>query len=219
MRDVWSALRRQVGPFTSFIDQRVTTPAAGLTAVVIGCQFEKAALRAGPKRLLKAAPESYWRDLEGYEPARLAATLRVPMLVLHGERDYQVTSADLQGWRDALEHRTDVTIKSYPTLNHLFMPGEGKATPAEYQRPGHVAEFVLDDIAAWIGNDSPDRRWLCKKNSVRGRRCYSASVQLRTTGIWIGRGGCQNPTAEPSPRGSAPPSRNPLSRLMRMAWA
>jgi hypothetical protein len=31
------------------------------------------------------------------------------------------------------------------------MAGDGKATPAEYERPGKVAEFVLDDIATWIG--------------------------------------------------------------------
>jgi fermentation-respiration switch protein FrsA (DUF1100 family) len=73
------------------------------------------------------------------------------MLILQGERDYQVTQADLEGWRSALRGRSDVTIKSYPTLNHLFMVGEGKATPAEYERPGNVAEFVLDDIADWIG--------------------------------------------------------------------
>ena len=30
------------------------------------------------------------------------------------------------------------------------MPGEGKATPAEYERPGRVADVVLDDIAEWI---------------------------------------------------------------------
>ena len=33
-----------MGAFTSFIDQRVTTPAAGITAVILGCQFEKTAL-------------------------------------------------------------------------------------------------------------------------------------------------------------------------------
>ena len=43
-----------------------------------------------------------------------------------------------------------MTIKSYPTLNHLFMAGEGKATPAEYEQAGTVATFVLDDIARWI---------------------------------------------------------------------
>ena len=101
--------------------------------------------------MLKRAPDSYWRDLDAYQPARVAATLRIPMLILQGERDYQVTLADLEGWRRALGGRGDVTIKSYPALNHLFMVGEGKATPAEYQRPGKVAEFVLDDIADWVG--------------------------------------------------------------------
>jgi dienelactone hydrolase len=101
--------------------------------------------------LLKRAPDSYWKDLDAYQPAQVAATLRIPMLILQGDRDYQVTQADLEGWRSALRGRSDVTIKSYPTLNHLFMLGEGKATPAEYERPGKVAEFVLDDIADWIG--------------------------------------------------------------------
>jgi hypothetical protein len=100
--------------------------------------------------LLQRAPDGYWKDLDAYRPAQVAATLRIPMLILQGERDYQVTEADLQGWRAALAGRRNVTIKSYPSLNHLFMAGEGKATPAEYERPGQVAEFVLDDIAAWV---------------------------------------------------------------------
>jgi dienelactone hydrolase len=105
----------------------------------------------GVQALRKRAPDSYWKDLDAYKPAEVAASLRIPMLILHGERDYQVTGADLEGWRKALDGRGDVTIRSYPGLNHLFMPGEGKSTPAEYQRPGTVAEVVLDDIAAWIG--------------------------------------------------------------------
>jgi dienelactone hydrolase len=104
----------------------------------------------GLQMLLKAAPASYWQDLDAYKPAQVAATLRLPVLILQGERDYQVTSADLQGWRDALGGRPGVTIKSYPMLNHLFMVGEGKGTPAEYERAGRVADVVLDDIGNWI---------------------------------------------------------------------
>jgi dienelactone hydrolase len=102
--------------------------------------------------LLRAAPDSYWKDLDAYKPAQTAATLTIPMLILQGERDYQVTMDDLKGWRDALERHAGVTIKSYPALNHLFLPGEGKSTPAEYQRPGHIPDAVLDDIAAWIAS-------------------------------------------------------------------
>ena len=105
----------------------------------------------GLQALRRRAPESYWKDLDAYRPAQVAATLRIPMLIMQGDRDYQVTQADLEGWRETLKGRSDVTIKSYSTLNHLFMSGDGKATPAEYQRPGKVEDFVLDDIAEWIG--------------------------------------------------------------------
>jgi len=100
--------------------------------------------------LRKSAPEAYWKDLEAYKPAQVAAKLTIPMLILQGERDYQVTLDDLQGWRDALGGSARVTIKSYPTLNHLFLPGEGKSTPSEYERAGQIPEFVVDDIAVWI---------------------------------------------------------------------
>lgn len=34
--------------------------------------------------------------------------------------------------------------------NHLFMKGGGKATPAEYDRPGYVDARVIEDIVMWI---------------------------------------------------------------------
>jgi dipeptidyl aminopeptidase/acylaminoacyl peptidase len=104
----------------------------------------------GLKTLRRSAPDAYWKDLDAYKPAQTAAALTIPMLILQGERDYQVARADLQGWRDALGGHANVTIKSYPTLNHLFLPGQGKSTPSEYERPDHIPDFVLDDIADWV---------------------------------------------------------------------
>jgi alpha-beta hydrolase superfamily lysophospholipase len=72
------------------------------------------------------------------------------MLILHGERDYQVTMEEFARWKEALGSRADVMLKSYPGLNHLFITGTGPSLPAEYQVPGHVAEDVVRDIAAWI---------------------------------------------------------------------
>jgi hypothetical protein len=99
-------------------------------------------------------PTSFWIDLRDYNPAQAAARLSKPMLILQGARDYQVTMEDLEGWRAALGTRKDVEIKSYPALNHLFIPGSGPSSPAEYTVPGHVDEAVIRDIAAWIGNRS-----------------------------------------------------------------
>jgi uncharacterized protein len=95
-------------------------------------------------------PAKYWLDLRGYDPAAEAKALRQPMLILQGERDYQVTMEDFANWKKALGSRTTVTFVSYPTLNHLFVKGAGKSVPAEYSTPGHVAEEVIKDIVKWM---------------------------------------------------------------------
>ena len=95
-------------------------------------------------------PASYWLDLRGYNPASLAKDLQLPMLILQGERDYQVTMADFALWQEYLAGRDNVTFKSYPGPNHLFMAGEGASLPAEYEEPKNVAAEVVNDIARWI---------------------------------------------------------------------
>ena len=100
--------------------------------------------------LRASAPASYWDDLAGYDPVALARKVQAPFLILQGERDYQVTMTDFNLWREGLKARQDVTLKSYPKLNHLFLEGEGKSLPAEYSTPGHIPAYVLDDIAAFV---------------------------------------------------------------------
>jgi hypothetical protein len=100
--------------------------------------------------LRASAPASYWDDLAGYDPVALARKVQTPFLILQGERDYQVTMTDFNLWKEGLKARQDVTLKSYPKLNHLFLEGEGKSLPAEYSTPGHIPAYVLDDIAAFV---------------------------------------------------------------------
>jgi dienelactone hydrolase len=92
-------------------------------------------------------PAPYWRDLARDRPGALATETR-PMLVLHGERDYQVTREDFALWQRALGSRAQ--YRSYAALNHVFVAGDGPSSPAEYLSPGHVAAAVVDDIAAFV---------------------------------------------------------------------
>jgi dienelactone hydrolase len=100
-------------------------------------------------RILEALPASYMLDLSGYNPAEESRSLPLPILILQGERDYQVTIKDFNLWRAALAGRA--TFRSFPTLNHLFIAGQGKSVPAEYAQAGHVDGEVIDQIAGWIG--------------------------------------------------------------------
>jgi dienelactone hydrolase len=95
-------------------------------------------------------PASYVLDLRNYHPAEVAATLKIPILILQGGRDYQVRIADFDGWKKALSSKSTVSFKLYPDLNHLFIAGTGPSSPVEYMKPGHVPEVVVADIASWI---------------------------------------------------------------------
>jgi hypothetical protein len=96
-------------------------------------------------------PAAYWLDLKGYDPAAEAKKLSVPILILYGERDFQVPKVDFDLWKSGLAGRKDVTAHSYPALNHVFVAGSGPSTDKEYQSPGHVAPEVVDDIAKFVG--------------------------------------------------------------------
>ena len=100
-------------------------------------------------------PAPYWLYLRDYNPVAVAASLSQSMLVLQGERDYQVTMTDYAGWQSIT--RNNVWTKSYPKLNHLFMPGEGEglSQPSDYEQTRHVDEAVISDIAAWIHTKEP----------------------------------------------------------------
>jgi dienelactone hydrolase len=121
--------------------------------------IKKTAARLTDPNLARADLEStmllganfvYWRSVRDLRPTETAAKIQQPMFILQGERDYQATLADFELWKKALTDRPNVTLKSYPKLNHLFMEGAGKARPTEYEKEGHVAAEVIDAIATWV---------------------------------------------------------------------
>lgn len=95
-------------------------------------------------------PAAYWLDLKGYDLRKMAKEIQLPLLVLQGERDYQVTMKEFDFWMDALQEKENVTLKSYEGLNHLMMYGTEKSSPSEYNTTGEVDTRVIEDISSWI---------------------------------------------------------------------
>jgi dipeptidyl aminopeptidase/acylaminoacyl peptidase len=108
-------------------------------------------LDIGDGEMILGAGRAYWEDLASYDQMDVASSLKVPILILQGERDYQVTMEDFDLWKKALSGRT-AKFYSYPTLNHMMIEGESPSTPQEYTLPGHLAQDVVDDIVDWIGS-------------------------------------------------------------------
>ncbi len=100
---------------------------------------------------LMQLPASYWLDLQGYDPVAVSANLSIPLLIVQGGRDYQVTPRDdFQRWQSAFAGNPRVELKMYPMLSHLFMAGGDPPGPQDYRHASHVDASVIADIADWI---------------------------------------------------------------------
>jgi len=109
------------------------------------------------KNLLLETPASYWLALRGYDPVMTLKKSGKPILILHGERDFQSNMKDFALWKKSLigkNGNANSLAKSYPLLNYLFMEGAGKSHPAEYTIFDHIPEEVISDIANWVINQS-----------------------------------------------------------------
>lgn len=103
-----------------------------------------------PTGYVLGVPIGYYRDLEAHDPPTDAARLGLPILVLQGESDYQVTMADFERWRAALDGKPFSCLASYERLDHHFRVVEGPSGPADYARAAPFSASVIDDLAAWI---------------------------------------------------------------------
>jgi uncharacterized protein len=93
---------------------------------------------------------SYWLDLNNYNQLSAAKNAEIPIFIVQGERDYQVTIKDFELWKKELEGVEDVKFKTYPDLNHLFIEGTGDSTPEEYKKAGNVSLSVIKDLTVWV---------------------------------------------------------------------
>ena len=92
----------------------------------------------------------FWQALNNYDQVATAQAIPQAMLLMQGLRDYQVTPREYKIWQHKLHKKNNVSFKSYAKLNHLFLEGEGKSYPKEYETQGNVPQYVISDIAQWI---------------------------------------------------------------------
>lgn len=96
------------------------------------------------------APASYWRSILDYDLPAAAKAINVPILVIQGIRDYQVTPENFKLWKKYFAGKKNVFFKSYNALNHIFQPGTVPSTPEDYQIKAKVDEALIADIASFI---------------------------------------------------------------------
>ncbi len=122
------------------VDHRGSRSSAGVHGIP-NCDSPELSTSTPSSELPFGVAAAYWLDLRSYHPAA----------VLHGGRDYQVTTAeDLAGCKAGLARRSDVTIRVYDNDNHMFYTGTGPSTPGDYEPAQHIDPAVIADIATWL---------------------------------------------------------------------
>ena len=107
------------------------------------------------EKLPLGMPIAYWRSIKEVDPPAIAKELKMPILILQGGSDYQVTKKDFDRWKSVLGDRKGVEFKWYDRLSHLFMPVGEKATPKDYERSGHVSQE--SSTISRTGSRKPER--------------------------------------------------------------
>ncbi|GMU43457.1 MAG: alpha/beta fold hydrolase [Xanthomonadales bacterium PRO6] len=127
---------------------------AHLDQILAGIAKVQAALAAPASEdstPILGAPASYWRDLHHAQPFLVARAAPMPMLVLQGERDYQVTmKEDFQAWHMRMRGREGYSERSFATLGHLFTPASEKPGPADYEVAATMDAEVIATIVDWM---------------------------------------------------------------------
>jgi pimeloyl-ACP methyl ester carboxylesterase len=95
----------------------------------------------------------WFRFFLTYDPAKALGAVKVPALALNGEQDLQVPfKENLAAIQAAFASggNRDVTVRSFPALNHLFQTSK-TGHPMEYGAIEETfAPAVLDVVSAWI---------------------------------------------------------------------
>jgi len=96
----------------------------------------------------------YFKEMGEHPVSDYLASIQKPMLILQGEKDFQVKAdRDFLAYQELLKDKPDVTFKLYENLNHAFVPsvyGSIVKAKKEYGIEQHISEAVIADIASWI---------------------------------------------------------------------
>jgi pimeloyl-ACP methyl ester carboxylesterase len=114
-------------------------------------RFNNADIPPALQPLFGEAIQPYMIDLLAQDPARLAWSLKLPLLIVQGDRDLQVTVADANALAAAQPRAQKVIL---PGVNHLLkMVGaaDRAANVATYADPSlPVAPAAIDAVASFV---------------------------------------------------------------------
>ncbi len=122
-----------------------------LDAIEAGRQVDPATLPPPLDKMFPTVVQPYMIDLFSYDPAKLVVSVRLPILIVQGERDTQIGVEDARALAAAAPRATLVLL---PGVNHvlkLVATDDRAANRATYGDPTlPIAPAVVDTVAAFV---------------------------------------------------------------------
>lgn len=99
---------------------------------------------------VKSMTSQWYINFLKYNPATDLSKIKCPMLALNGDKDVQVDAEiNLSAIKNIV--KSNLTIKKYPGLNHMFQHASETGNPLDYASIEEtIAPIVLSDITTWI---------------------------------------------------------------------
>ncbi|MDQ0465484.1 pimeloyl-ACP methyl ester carboxylesterase [Caulobacter ginsengisoli] len=145
------------------VERRVAFEARLLGAIA---GKDEAAAKAGIDQLLAETPgldpnvaaasrqlasSAWFRNFVAYDPAPALKALRIPVLALYGDKDFQVPpAANVPVMTAALKGDRDATVTVLPGLNHLFQLADTGLDDEYGQIEETISPAALDRLGAWV---------------------------------------------------------------------
>ena len=124
---------------------------AALDSLDAGRHVDMAGLHPALQALFAPQVQDFLIDLFRYDPAKLAGSLKVPLLVVQGDRDLQVSTADA---RDLAAAQPRAKLVLLPRMNHLLKDVDSDDRAANAATFGDaslpVDTGLVDAIAAFV---------------------------------------------------------------------
>lgn len=124
---------------------------AALDQLEAGKRVPAATLPAPLQPLFNDRVQGYLIDMFGHDPAKLIAAVKLPVLIVQGDKDIQIAVADAELLERA---QPAATLKLMPGINHVLKPvasDDRAANVATYGDAGlAISPAVPDTIAAFV---------------------------------------------------------------------
>jgi len=128
---------------------------AAIDQLEAGKRVPAASLPAPLQPLFHDSVQGYLIDVFRYDPAKLIAAVKLPVLIVQGDKDIQVAVGDAELLSRA---QRKATLKLLPGINHVLKPvtsDDRAANIATYGNAGlPISPAVADTIAAFVRKES-----------------------------------------------------------------